>query len=267
MPVRVVLAEDHQIIREGLRAVLTAAPEVELLGTCADYDELLAAVEEHVPDVVLTDIRMPPGMSDEGIRIAELLRRTRPQIGVVVLSQHDDPDFVMALLQDGSQGRGYLLKERTADPAELVRAPGRGRRRWVGDRPEGGRGAGPPRLRAESSPLKSLTDRERAVLAEMATGKDNAAIAAALVLTVRSVEKYINGIFSKLGLTEEPDTHRRVKAVLVYLSARVGAPDAYPAAISGVPAPPDPPACTMPPASRADETCQQKDPSIERKMP
>ena len=219
MPVRVVLAEDHQIIREGLRAVLTAAPEIELLGTYADYDELLAAVDEHVPDVVLTDIRMPPGMSDEGIRIAELLRRTRPQMGVVVLSQHDDPDFVMALLQDGSQGRGYLLKERTADPAELVRA--------LVEVAGGGSVIDPKvvevlvraRLRTESSPLQALTERERDVLAQMATGKGNAAIAAALVLTVRSVEKYINGIFSKLGLTEEPDTHRRVKAVLVYLSA------------------------------------------------
>ena len=219
MPVRVVLAEDHQIIREGLRAVLTAAPEIELLGTYADYDELLAAVDEHVPDVVLTDIRMPPGMSDEGIRIAELLRRTRPQMGVVVLSQHDDPDFVMALLQDGSQGRGYLLKERTADPAELVRA--------LVEVAGGGSVIDPKvvevlvraRLRAESSPLQALTERERDVLAQMATGKGNAAIAAALVLTVRSVEKYINGIFSKLGLSEEPDTHRRVKAVLVYLSA------------------------------------------------
>jgi DNA-binding NarL/FixJ family response regulator len=218
MPVRVVLAEDHQIIREGLRAVLMAAPEIELLGTYADYDELLAAVDEHLPDVVLTDIRMPPGLSDEGIRIAELLRRTRPQMGVVVLSQHDDPDFVMALLQDGSQGRGYLLKERTADPAELVRA--------LVEVAGGGSVIDPKvvevlvraRLRTES-PLQALTERERDVLAQMATGKGNAAIAAALVLTVRSVEKYINGIFSKLGLSEEPDTHRRVKAVLVYLAA------------------------------------------------
>lgn len=219
MPVRVVLAEDHQIIREGLRAVLEAAPEIELLGTYADYDELLAAVDEHVPDVVLTDIRMPPGMGDEGIRIAELLRRTRPQMGVVVLSQHDDPDFVMALLQDGSQGRGYLLKERTADPAELVRA--------LVEVAGGGSVIDPKvvevlvraRLRTESSPLQALTERERDVLAQMATGKGNAAIAAALVLTVRSVEKYINGIFSKLALSEEPDVHRRVKAVLVFLAA------------------------------------------------
>jgi DNA-binding NarL/FixJ family response regulator len=219
MPVRVVLAEDHLIIREGLRAVLDAAPEVELVASCATYDELMAAVDEHRPDVVLTDIRMPPGMSDEGIRAADQLRRTHPDTGVVVLSQHDDPDFVVALLHEGSQGRGYLLKERTADPEQLVKA--------LVDVAAGGSVIDPKvvevlvrtRLRRESSPLEALTERERDVLAEMATGKDNAAIAATLVLTVRSVEKYINGIFSKLGLTEEPDVHRRVKAVLVYLSS------------------------------------------------
>jgi DNA-binding NarL/FixJ family response regulator len=137
----------------------------------------------------------------------------------VVLSQHDDPDFVMALLRDGSAGRGYLLKERTADPAQLVGA--------LLEVAGGGSVIDPKvvevlvrtRMQREASPLEALTERERDVLAEMATGKDNAAIAAALVLTVRSVEKYINGIFSKLGLSEETDVHRRVKAVLVYLSA------------------------------------------------
>ena len=219
MPTRVVLAEDHQIIREGLRTVLQADPGIDLVAVAGDYDELVAAVEDHDPDVVLTDIRMPPGMSDEGIRVAEQLRRTRPSVGVVVLSQHDDPDFVMALLSDGSQGRGYLLKERTADPQQLVAA--------LHEVASGGSVIDPKvvevlvraRLRHEASPLDELTERERDVLAEMATGKDNAAIAAALFLTVRSVEKYINGIFSKLGLSEEPDIHRRVKAVLVFLAA------------------------------------------------
>jgi DNA-binding NarL/FixJ family response regulator len=219
MSVRVVLAEDHQIILEGLRAVLGAAPEVELVASCTTYDDAVAAVDEHDPDVVLTDIRMPPGLSDEGIRLADLLRRTHPRTGVVVLSQHDDPDFVMALLRDGSAGRGYLLKERTADPAQLVGA--------LLEVAGGGSVIDPKvvevlvrtRMQREASPLEALTERERDVLAEMATGKDNAAIAAALVLTVRSVEKYINGIFSKLGLSEETDVHRRVKAVLVYLSA------------------------------------------------
>jgi DNA-binding NarL/FixJ family response regulator len=219
MPVRVVLAEDHQIIREGLRAVLDAAPETDLLAACGTYDEVLVAVDEHRPDVVLTDIRMPPGLSDEGIRVADRLRTSHPETGVVVLSQHDDPDFVMALLRDGSAGRGYLLKERTADPDQLVKA--------LIEVAAGGSVIDPKvvevlvraRLERESSPLEALTERERDVLAEMATGKDNAAIAAALVLTVRSVEKYINGIFSKLGLSEETDVHRRVKAVLVYLSA------------------------------------------------
>jgi DNA-binding NarL/FixJ family response regulator len=219
MPTRVVLAEDHQIIREGLRAVLQADPGIDLVAVAGDYDELVAAVEDHSPDVVLTDIRMPPGMSDEGIRVAEQLRRTRPSVGVVVLSQHDDPDFVMALLSEGSQGRGYLLKERTADPQQLVAA--------LHEVASGGSVIDPKvvevlvrtRLRREKSRLDELTERERDVLSEMATGKDNAAIAAALFLTVRSVEKYINGIFSKLALSEEPDVHRRVKAVLVFLAA------------------------------------------------
>jgi DNA-binding NarL/FixJ family response regulator len=219
MATRVVLAEDHQIIREGLRTFLDADPGIDLAAVAGDYDELVAAVEEHDPDVVLTDIRMPPGMSDEGIRVAEELRRTRPSVGVVVLSQHDDPDFVMALLSEGSQGRGYLLKERTADPEQLVAA--------LHEVAAGGSVIDPKvvevlvrsRRRNETSPLDELTDREREVLSEMATGKDNAAIAAALFLTVRSVEKYINGIFSKLGLSDERDVHRRVKAVLVFLAA------------------------------------------------
>jgi DNA-binding NarL/FixJ family response regulator len=219
MVTRVVLAEDHLLIREGLRTILERADDIDLAAVCGDYDALLSAVDEHEPDVVLTDIRMPPGMSDEGIAVAEQLRRTHPDVGVVVLSQHDDPDFVMALLEEGSQGRGYLLKERTADPDQLVAA--------LHEVAAGGSVIDPKvvevlvrtRLRREASPLAALTERERDVLAEMASGKDNAAIAAALFLTVRSVEKYINGIFSKLGLSEERDVHRRVKAVLVYLAA------------------------------------------------
>ena len=217
MPGAVVLAEDNEIIREGLRAVLDASASLDLVGSCASYDELIAAVDEHRPDVVLTDIRMPPGMSDEGIRAATALRRSHPDTGVVVLSQHDDPEFVMALLADGSQGRGYLLKERTADREELVHA--------LLEVAAGGSVIDPKvvevlvRRSRATSPLDSLTDRERDVLAQMATGADNAAIASALVLTVRSVEKYINGIFSKLGLSEETDVNRRVKAVLVYLAA------------------------------------------------
>ncbi len=218
MPVRVVLAEDHLLLREGLRTVLEAAPEVDLAATAATYDELMAAVDQHRPDVVLTDIRMPPGLSDEGVRAAAELRHSHPDLGVVVLSQHDDPEFVIALLEEGSRGRGYLLKERTADRDQLVRA--------LVEVAGGGSVIDPKVVevlvragRRQASPLDALTDRERAVLAEMATGADNAAIAARLVLTVRSVEKYINGIFSKLGLTEEPDVHRRVRAVLVYLAS------------------------------------------------
>jgi DNA-binding NarL/FixJ family response regulator len=217
MPVRVVLAEDHGIIREGLRAILEHDPAVELAAVCSTYDELVAAVDADPPDVVLTDIRMPPGLSDEGIRAATLFRRTHPSLAVVVLSQHDDPDFVMALLRDGSERRGYLLKERTAEPEQLVRA--------LVDVAAGGSVIDPKvvevlvRRQGEPSAIGTLTERERDVLAEMATGADNAAIARALTLTVRSVEKYINGIFSKLGLSEETDVHRRVKAVLVYLAS------------------------------------------------
>ena len=211
------LAEDHGIIREGLRAVLEHDPAVELGVVCATYDELVAAVDADPPDVVLTDIRMPPGLSDEGIRAAGLFRRTHPTLGVVVLSQHDDPDFVMALLREGSDRRGYLLKERTADPDRLVEA--------LVTVAAGGSVIDPKvvevlvRRQGEPSAIRELTDRERDVLAQMATGADNAAIARALTLTVRSVEKYINGIFSKLGLSEETDVHRRVKAVLVYLAS------------------------------------------------
>ena len=217
MPIRVVLAEDNALLREGLRGLISAVDDLSLVATCASLDELFTALDAQAPDVVLTDIRMPPGMSDEGIRAASMLRASHPDLGVLVLSQHDDPEFVMALLADGSQGRGYLLKERTADRAQLVRA--------LVEVAGGGSVIDPKvvevlvRRNRDASPLDSLTERERAVLAEMATGADNAAIASALVLTVRSVEKYINGIFSKLGLSEETDVNRRVKAVLLYLAA------------------------------------------------
>ena len=143
MTIRVVLAEDNLLAREGLRALLGDADGIELVAVCVDYDELLAAVDEHRPDVVLTDIRMPPTGTDEGVRAATVLRRTHPGIGVVVLSQYDDPEFALAVLEAGSRGRAYLLKERMSDP----RTPGdrdpRGRARRLGGRPEGGRRADP----------------------------------------------------------------------------------------------------------------------------
>ena len=217
MPVRLVVAEDNLIAREGLRSILTAAPELAVVTVCATYDELLAAVDEQDPDAVLTDIRMPPTGTDEGVRAAARLRRSHPAVGVVVLSQYDDPEFALALLDEGSRGRGYLLKERMSDPAQIVSA--------ILEVARGGSVVDPKVVdalvqgRSARSPLSHLTPREHAVLTEMATGKDNAAIAASLVLTVRAVEKHINGIFSKLGLAEEPEVHKRVKAVLLRLAA------------------------------------------------
>jgi len=214
---RLVLAEDNLLAREGLRGLLGGVPELTLAAVCATYDELIAAVDEHQPDVVLTDIRMPPTGTDEGIRAAARLRRTHPRVGVVVLSQYDDPEFALALLDEGSRGRGYLLKERMSHRDQLVGA--------ITEVANGGSVVDPKivdvlvRGHGSRSPLAGLTPRERDVLAEMATGKDNTAIASSLVLTVRAVEKHINGIFSKLGLAEEREVHRRVKAVLLYLAA------------------------------------------------
>lgn len=216
--VRVVLAEDNYLVREGVRQLIEMQPELELLAVCADRDSLLRAVDEHHPDVVLTDIRMPPGNTDEGLQVAARLRSTSPGTGVVVLSQFVEPEYALALLQKGAAGRAYLLKERVADVAQLVNA--------VQEVARGGSVIDPLVVEAlvaaragESSPLHTLTPREREVLAEMAQGKNNGAIARALFLTERAVEKHINSIFSKLGLTEEVDVHRRVMATLMYLGA------------------------------------------------
>jgi DNA-binding NarL/FixJ family response regulator len=211
--VRVVVAEDSLLVREGLRALLGGRPEIEVVALCADLGETLAAIEEHRPDVVLTDIRMPPTMTDEGVRLAARLGRGT---GVVILSQYDDPEFALAVLADGSQGRAYLLKERMSDPEQLVAA--------ILAVAGGGSVVDPKvvdalvRGQGSRSPLHTLTPRERDVLEQMATGKDNQAIASALFLTVRAVEKHINGIFAKLGLGEEREVHKRVKAVLVHLA-------------------------------------------------
>jgi DNA-binding NarL/FixJ family response regulator len=217
MALRVVLAEDNLLAREGLRTLLASDPEIEIAAVATDLDELLRAVDDHSPDVVMTDIRMPPTGTDEGVRAAQLVRRTHPDLGVVVLSQYDDPEFALAVLEGGSQGRAYLLKERMSDPAQLLGA--------IRAVVSGGSSIDPKvvdalvRSRTQRSPVDQLTEREQQVLAQMATGKDNAAIAASLFLTVRAVEKHINAIFSKLGLTEETEVHRRVKAVLVHLAA------------------------------------------------
>ena len=198
--IRVVFAEDNYLVREGTAALLATCDDIDLVAMAADRDELLAAVEAHAPDAVLTDIRMPPTNTNEGIEAAKQIRAEHPDVGVVVLSQFVEEEYAYALLKDGAAGLGYLLKERVADidekvVEELVAA----------------------KDRMAHSPLASLTDREREVLSHMAQGENNAAIAKSLFLTERAVEKHINALFHKLDLTEEPDVHRRVMAVLAFL--------------------------------------------------
>jgi DNA-binding NarL/FixJ family response regulator len=220
--IRVVLAEDNYLVREGVKGLIEAHPELELAGVCEDFDSLIAAVTREKPDVVLTDIRMPPTGTDEGIRAAEQFREISPQTGVVVLSQYSEPAYALSLLEKGSEGRAYLLKERVADWDQLMLA--------IREVAAGGSVIDPKvveslvaaRTRSAESPVSQLTPREKEVLSEMAQGKNNAAIAESLVLTERAVEKHINSIFSKLGLSEETATHRRVKAVLLYLAENTG---------------------------------------------
>jgi DNA-binding NarL/FixJ family response regulator len=220
VPIRVVLAEDDYLVREGVATLLGHAPEIDVVATASDHDTLLAAVEDHEPDVVVTDIRMPPTGTDEGIRAAETLRTRSPSIGVVVLSQYAEPAYALGFLENGSERRAYLLKERVSDLDQLRRA--------IVTVHEGGSVIDPKvidalvasKARTAESPVARLTPRERDVLAEMAQGRNNAGIAATLVLTERAVEKHINSMFSKLGLSEEPDVHRRVMAVLLYLGER-----------------------------------------------
>ena len=219
MAIRIVLADDHYLVREGVRRLLETDPEIEVAATAEDLDSLLAAVDSEVPDVVLTDIRMPPTGVDEGIQAAARLRDTHPDVGVVVLSQFAEPHYALALLEAGTARRAYLLKERVDDVEQLA-----GAIRAVA----GGGSMIDPRIvealvaekaRVEASPLQALTPRERDVLREMAEGKNNAAIAAALFLTERSVEKVIHSIFLKLGIGFEPSIHKRVTAVILYLAA------------------------------------------------
>jgi DNA-binding NarL/FixJ family response regulator len=217
MPLRVVFAEDNYLVREGTAALLAEMEDVEIVATAADQPELLAAVEEHRPDAVLTDIRMPPTNTTEGIDAARRIRAEHPATGVVVLSQFAEEDYAYELLKDGAEGLGYLLKERVADVEEIVRA--------LHDVAAGGSVLDPKvveglvsrRDREAASPLGQLTQREREVLSLMAEGKNNAGIAASLFLTERAIEKHINSLFHKLGLSEEPDVHRRVMAVLAFL--------------------------------------------------
>ncbi|HJR18306.1 MAG TPA: response regulator transcription factor [Actinomycetota bacterium] len=221
MALRVVMAEDNYLIREGVRELLASDPDVDVVASCGDMDSLLEAVAREKPDVVLTDIRMPPTETNEGIRASEKLRDTDPDLGVVVLSQYDEPDYALALLERGARGRGYLLKQRVSDLDQLVAALREVARGGSVIDPLIVEGLVAARSKA-ASPLDQLTAREREVLSEMAQGKNNAAIAAALTLTERAIERHINSIFSKLGLTQERDVHRRVKAVLLFLAENPG---------------------------------------------
>ena len=218
MAIRVVVAEDSLLVREGLRQLLAASPSVDVVASYGDVQAVLDAVERDRPDVVVTDIRMPPSNTDEGIRLADHLRESRPSTGVVVVSQYAQPPYVLALLEHGSDRRGYLLKERIHDRGQLVSA--------IDTVARGGSVIDPKvvevlveaRARHDHSPLAQLTPRERDVLAEMAEGKSNAAIAESLVLTKRAVEKHINSIFTKLGLAASEDVSKRVKATLMFLA-------------------------------------------------
>lgn len=216
-PLRVVLADDSYLVREGTRRLLTSSGQVDVVAAVASADELLDAVRLLTPDAVMTDIRMPPGYGTEGIAAAKSIRRSSPGVGVVVLSQHADEGYVLDLLSDGAEGLGYLLKERVGDRDQLVNA--------LRETAQGGSVIDPVLVDAlvgrrrldEASRIARLTQRELHVLSEMAQGRSNPAIAASLSLSQSSIEKHVNAIFTKLGLSEEPHIHRRVTAVVTYL--------------------------------------------------
>jgi DNA-binding NarL/FixJ family response regulator len=217
-PIKVVIAEDAFLAREALEQVLARAPNVEVVGVCEDRYSLLAEVEAKRPDVVVTDIRMPPTGTDEGIQVAKELGESHPDMGVVVLSQFTEPDYALALLGNGSAKRAYLLKERVHNEQELANA--------IEAVAHGGSAIDPKvvdalvqaRARDEASPLRQLSPRELEVLSQMAEGKSNTAIAQELFLTKRAVEKHINSIFLKLDLRDADDVSRRVKATLLFLA-------------------------------------------------
>src|SRR3954467_7594204 len=218
MGIRIVLADDNLIVREGIGRIVSGQPDLEVVATCGDLPSLLEAVEREAPEVVVTDIRMPPTNSDEGIQLAARLRETHPDIGVVVLSNYADASYALALMESGSAGRAYLLKERVHHRAQLLAA--------IESVAAGGSVMDPKivqplvaaKSRSERSPLSDLTPREREVLAQIAQGKSNGAIAEELVLTKRAVEKHINSIFLKLNLAAVEEVSKRVKATLVFLA-------------------------------------------------
>jgi DNA-binding NarL/FixJ family response regulator len=220
--IRVALADDSYLVREAVSQILARNPRIDLVAVCVDRDSLLAAVESERPEVVITDIRMPPTGNDEGIQIASQLRHTHPQVGVVVLSQYAEPSYGLALLQAGSDGRAYMLKERVSDQSQLIAA--------IEAVAHGGsfidakvvEALIEARGQAADSPLTELTPRELEILAAIAQGKSNGAISEELFLSKRAVEKHINSILLKLDLPEAHEVSRRVMATLIYLSARAG---------------------------------------------
>ncbi|MDZ5619398.1 response regulator transcription factor [Nocardioides sp. HM23] len=223
MTVRVVFADDSYLVREGVAGLLEATPEIELLATATNPVELHAAVAEHRPDAVLTDIRMPPTFTTEGIDAAKRIRTEFPETGVLVLSQYIEDDYAFDLLSDGVEGLGYLLKERVSQVDELIAALQAVARGGSALDPKVVEGLMARKSSQESSPLLGLTEREREVLQELASGRSNAATAKALFMSERAVEKHISSVFQKLDLVHESDVNRRVMAVLVFLEATGGA--------------------------------------------
>lgn len=222
MVLRVVFADDNYLVREGVAALLNETAEIELVAVVGDPQALLAAVAEHHPDAVLTDIRMPPTHTTEGIDAAKRIRAEHPDVGVVVLSQYVEEDYAFTLLEDGVAGLGYLLKERVSEIDELVRAVHEVARGGSALDPKVVEGLMARKAGESRSPLLGLTDKERSVLEVMATGRNNATIAKSLYMSERAVEKHIGSVFQKLGLVEEVEVNRRVMAVLAFVEATSG---------------------------------------------
>lgn len=220
MTLRLIVADDHFLVREGVRQLLESHPDIEVVAVCSDLPELVEAVGREKVDVVVTDIRMPPDRIDEGVQFAAYCSEHHPDVGIILLSQYTQPPYLRALLEQGAERRGYLLKERISDADELASAA-----RTVA---AGGSAIDPKvvesllnaKSRRNDNRVERLTPREREVLAAMAQGRNNAAIAETLVVSQRAVEKHINSIFAKLGLTGEQQLHPRVQAVLLYLAER-----------------------------------------------
>jgi DNA-binding NarL/FixJ family response regulator len=214
--ISIVIAEDSLLVRDSVARALSTDPDVDVVGVAEDYDAAVELVEKHSPMILVTDVRMPPTSTDEGIRLAQWLRTAHPEVGVIVLSNYADPHYASGLLDGGTEGRGYLLKERVANFDELNDAV----RQVAG----GGTVLDPQVVEAllaqprSASALDRLTAREREVLSELATGFSNRTVAQRLVLSQRAVEKHINSIFAKLELTVDDSVDRRVKAVLMFLN-------------------------------------------------